>query len=656
MPQTVSCVRGRPGSVRGGMDREGRTGPCPCGPVGSGGRNGKGEGESLRRGASCPPSPDGHVRIQASGPGLEQFLRLPAVGLGGGAGLGTAQYAGHAVAGGFGQHVGEVAEVLGRGAEDLVTHLLAGFLVVLGQMAGQALRTAGVGQQVAVQVADGAHDGAGELLLVGTEGAQVVGHLVIGGQGLVHVGIAVRGADQGAAHAVQHAEGAVGTAAHAHALPQIAHAHVTQDDAGRAVVGVAQVVEVGRLAHIVDLGRGQEGLGGGQTVAEGRQHQGRVTAGGQGGQQVGGLPLHGIQTGGLGVVTISASFTILSGKKIGLSQRSIMAESVAAPQLRGVVRLTGFIVRVTLGIELIGALLMAPVFCRDFGLFRGLWMSLFHSVSAFCNAGIDLLGVRGAYSSLTSYAYDPLINLVIILLIVIGGIGFLTWDDIYRNRHHISRYRMQSKVILSYSLALIFIPAILFFFLEFQDIPAGKRILVSLFQSVTTRTAGFNTADLSSMRESGQFLMILLMLVGGSPGSTAGGIKTTTLAVLISCATAVFARKDSPEMFKRRIIPDIVATAIAIFFMYTSLGILCAMTLSILESLPLIPCLFEAISALATVGLSFGITPTLSVPSKLILITFMFIGRVGGLTIIYATMSGYKIQCGKFPQEKISVG
>ena len=357
-----------------------------------------------------------------------------------------------------------------------------------------------------------------------------------------------------------------------------------------------------------------------------------------------------IQTGGLGVVTISASFTILSGKKIGLSQRSIMAESVAAPQL------SGFIVRVTLGIELIGALLMAPVFCRDFGLFRGLWMSLFHSVSAFCNAGIDLLGVRGAYSSLTSYAYDPLINLVIILLIVIGGIGFLTWDDIYRNRHHISRYRMQSKVILSYSLALIFIPAILFFFLEFQDIPAGKRILVSLFQSVTTRTAGFNTADLSSMRESGQFLMILLMLVGGSPGSTAGGIKTTTLAVLISCATAVFARKDSPEMFKRRIIPDIVATAIAILFMYTSLGILCAMTLSILESLPLMPCLFEAFSALATVGLSFGITPTLSVPSKLILIAFMFIGRVGGLTIIYATMSGYKIQCGKFPQEKISVG
>ena len=363
-----------------------------------------------------------------------------------------------------------------------------------------------------------------------------------------------------------------------------------------------------------------------------------------------------IQIGGLGVVTVAASFALLSGRKISLMQRSTMQDAISAPKVGGVVRLTQFILRGTFLIELLGAAAMLPVFCRDYG-WRGIWMAVFHSISAFCNAGFDILGTENnLYPSLTGYTGSPIINITIMLLIVIGGIGFLTWDDIYRNRHHISRYRMQSKVILSYSLALIFIPAILFFFLEFQDIPAGKRILVSLFQSVTTRTAGFNTADLSSMRESGQFLMILLMLVGGSPGSTAGGIKTTTLAVLISCATAVFARKDSPEMFKRRIIPDIVATAIAILFMYTSLGILCAMTLSILESLPLMPCLFEAFSALATVGLSFGITPTLSVPSKLILIAFMFIGRVGGLTIIYATMSGYKIQCGKFPQEKISVG
>ena len=177
---------------------------------------------------------------------------------------------------------------------------------------------------------------------------------------------------------------------------------------------------------------------------------------------------------------------------------------------------------------------MAPVFCRDFGLCRGLWMSLFHSVSAFCNAGIDLLGVRGAYSSLTSYAYDPLINLVIILLIVIGGIGFLTWDDIYRNRHHISRYRMQSKVIPLLLAGTDLYPGYPLLFLEFQDIPAGKRILVSLFQSVTTRTAGFNTADL--------FLHAGIRPAPYDPshaGRRKSGIhrrrnQTTTLAVLIS--------------------------------------------------------------------------------------------------------------------------
>lgn len=363
-----------------------------------------------------------------------------------------------------------------------------------------------------------------------------------------------------------------------------------------------------------------------------------------------------VQAGGLGVVTLSASFSMLTGKKIGLSQRTMMAESVASPKLSGIVRLTSFIIKVSLCIELIGAILMMPVFCRDFGIGKGIWMAVFHSVSAFCNAGLDLLGDRGAFSSLTSYAYEPLINLPIMLLIIIGGIGFLTWDDIRANGYHFSRYRMQSKVIITWSAALCIVPAIFFFLLDFQDLPAGKRAVVALFQSVTTRTAGFNTADLTSMRESSQLLMILLMLVGGSPGSTAGGIKTTTLAVLIACAAAVFSRKDSPEMFKRRIAPDIVATATAIFFMYTGLGITCAMTLSILENLPLMPCLFESFSAIATVGLSFGITPTLSIPSKLILIVFMFIGRVGGLTVIYATMSGYKIQCGKHPQEKISVG
>ena len=363
-----------------------------------------------------------------------------------------------------------------------------------------------------------------------------------------------------------------------------------------------------------------------------------------------------IQIGGLGVITMSATFLMLAGRNISLKERSAMQDALSAPSVGGIVRLTRFILKGTFIVELTGALVMLPVFWRDHG-FRGIWMAVFHSVSAFCNAGFDILGTaERPYPSLTAYVGDPVVNITVIFLLVVGGLGFLTWDDIRTHRWRLSRYRMQSKVILATTAILLLFPAVLFFFTEYSAFPLQERILASLFQSATPRTAGFNTTDLAAMGDASRAVMILLMLVGGSPGSTAGGIKTTTLAVLISCATAVFARKDSPEMFKRRIIPDIVATAIAILFMYTSLGILCAMTLSILESLPLIPCLFEAISALATVGLSFGITPTLSVPSKLILIAFMFIGRVGGLTIIYATMSGYKIQCGKFPQEKISVG
>ena len=363
-----------------------------------------------------------------------------------------------------------------------------------------------------------------------------------------------------------------------------------------------------------------------------------------------------IQIGGLGVITMSATFLMLAGRNISLKERSAMQDALSAPSVGGIVRLTRFILKGTFIVELTGALVMLPVFWRDHG-FRGIWMAVFHSVSAFCNAGFDILGTaERPYPSLTAYVGNPVVNITVIFLLVVGGLGFLTWDDIRTHRWRLSHYRMQSKVILATTAILLLFPAVLFFFTEYSAFPLQERILASLFQSATPRTAGFNTTDLAAMSDASRAVMILLMLVGGSPGSTAGGIKTTTLAVLISCATAVFARKDSPEMFKRRIIPDIVATAIAILFMYTSLGILCAMTLSILESLPLIPCLFEAISALATVGLSFGITPTLSVPSKLILIAFMFIGRVGGLTIIYATMSGYKIQCGKFPQEKISVG
>lgn len=362
-----------------------------------------------------------------------------------------------------------------------------------------------------------------------------------------------------------------------------------------------------------------------------------------------------IQIGGLGVVTIAASIAMLSGRKLGLMQRSTMQDAVAAPKISGIAHLTVFIVITTLCIELLGAAVMAPVFCRDFGLGQGLWMAVFHSVSAFCNAGIDLMGIRQPYSSLTSYVGNPVINLTIMTLIVVGGIGFLTWDDVRTNGFRLDRYRMQSKVILLTTGLLILVPAIGFFFLEFSDMPLGQRILSSLFQSVTPRTAGFNTVDLTAMTQAGQMTLIILMLIGGSPGSTAGGMKTTTFAVIIACAVAVFRRRDSAHIFKRRIGQDVVATALTLSFMYVGLCVGCGMIISLVEDLPLLTCLYETASAVATVGLTLGITPQLGTISKVILIALMYLGRVGGLTLIYAALSGQRT-VGRLPLEKITVG
>lgn len=362
-----------------------------------------------------------------------------------------------------------------------------------------------------------------------------------------------------------------------------------------------------------------------------------------------------IQIGGMGVITVAASFAMISGRKISLMQRSTMQEAVSAPNVGGIVRLTSFIVRTTLLIELLGAAVMSPVFCRDFGV-KGLWMALFHSVSAFCNAGFDLMGSRGAFSSLTGYASDPVINLAVMALIVIGGIGFLTWDDFRRNKWHWHKYRMQSKVILCTTIVLLVVPAAYFYFFEFSALEPGERILYSMFQSVTPRTAGFNTADLTSMRETGQSIIILLMLIGGSPGSTAGGMKTTTIAVLFATALATFHRKEDTHFFGRRIGDDVVKNAATIGILYMALFFFGGLMISMAESLPMGICLFEAASAVGTVGLTMGITPGLGGLSRLILILLMFFGRVGGLTLIFAALSGKQKQAAKLPQEKITVG
>ncbi len=363
-----------------------------------------------------------------------------------------------------------------------------------------------------------------------------------------------------------------------------------------------------------------------------------------------------IQIGGLGVITVAASFALLSGRKISLMQRSTMQEAISAPKVGGIVRLTGFVLKATFLFELLGAVVMMPTFIKSFGA-RGIWLSFFHSISAFCNAGFDIMGTEGAkYTSLTSYIANPVINITIMLLIVIGGIGFLTWEDIYTNKYHFKRYRMQSKVILVTTGLLILLPSLFFFFVDFAEFPMGERIFSSLFQSVTPRTAGFNTADLTLMTGAGQTIIIVLMLIGGSPGSTAGGMKTTTFAVLFANALASFRRKEDPQYFGRRIEAKTVKNASTILIMYVTLFFNGAVIISVAEKLPIGTCLFETASAVGTVGLTMGITPSLSAVSQCVLIILMFLGRVGGLTLIYAALSGTHKNLSKLPQERITVG
>ncbi|MDD6799827.1 MAG: potassium transporter TrkG [Firmicutes bacterium] len=363
-----------------------------------------------------------------------------------------------------------------------------------------------------------------------------------------------------------------------------------------------------------------------------------------------------IQIGGLGVVTSAAALTLISGKKISLMQRSTMSEALTAPDVGGTVRLTLFILKSALIVEAAGALIMMPVFCRDFGP-SGVWKAFFHSISAFCNAGFDIMGTPGSeYQSLTAYAQNPVISITLMLLIIVGGLGFLTWDDVRKNGFKIKRYKMQSKVIIVTSVLLIMLPAAFYFFFEFSEGSIKNRLLFSFFQAITPRTAGFNTVSLTAMSGASRALMLALMLVGGSPGSTAGGMKTTTLAVLFANTGAIFRRRNESHFFGRRIDENTIKNASAILILYLSLFLCGAIAISAIEGLPIGDCLFETASAVGTVGLTLGITPSLGTVSRLILIAFMFTGRVGGLTIAYAAFSEPDPNLSKLPKERITVG
>ena len=368
-----------------------------------------------------------------------------------------------------------------------------------------------------------------------------------------------------------------------------------------------------------------------------------------------------IQIGGMGVVTMAIAIAMASGKKISLSQRRLMQDSISAQQVGGIVRMTGFILKTSLAIELLGAVALSVQFIPEFGLFKGLWYSFFHSVSAFCNAGFDLMGVKSRFSSLVDYSANPVVTITISVLILVGGIGFAVWEDVKLHKTDVRRYRLQSKVALAATAALVVLPFIYFFVIEFSrpqwgDMPLSEKIMASFFRAVTPRTAGFNTVDMTQFSEATILIYIALMLTGGCPGSTAGGMKTTTVAVLLIAMLSVFRRESSPACFGRRISDETIKKAATILMLYLTLFITGSVVISLSEGLPLLVCMFETASAVGTVGLTLGVTPSLGVSSRLILAAMMYMGRVGGLTLIFATVKGAAAGAGRYPVEKITVG
>lgn len=345
-----------------------------------------------------------------------------------------------------------------------------------------------------------------------------------------------------------------------------------------------------------------------------------------------------IQIGGLGFITIVSVFAMNIKKDLTLTERKIFMQSAGGMRLSEIKKQVRLIIIGTFSIELVGAVLLSIAFIPEYGWGLGIWFALFTSVSAFCNAGFSL-----TENSLCAFVENPLVCLTVILLILIGGIGFFVWTDIVKKRHHITKYSFHTKIVLSATLLLTVLGWILFMLFEWNnpgtlgELSVGGKILASLFMSVTPRTAGFNTVDMTSLTVSSTTLTLVYMFIGGSPGSTAGGVKTTTFAVLVIAAIATSRRQEETHAFKRKFEGEAIYQASAIIMLHMTAILLSVLVIGAVEpgaDMTFQSIMFEVISAISTVGLSLQITPELGVISKLILIALMFFGRVGGYTLV----------------------
>ena len=372
-----------------------------------------------------------------------------------------------------------------------------------------------------------------------------------------------------------------------------------------------------------------------------------------------------IQIGGLGFMTVTTLFALIIKKRINLRERLLIQESLNQIDLSGLVKLTRYILLTTFIIEGCGAILLSTVFIPQFGLYKGIWYSIFHAISAFCNAGFDLMGViSGPFSSLTYYVNNFTITITISLLIILGGIGYPVILDVIKNKK-LSKLNLHSKIVIFTTAILILFGMVFIFGLEFNNpktlgsLSFKGKILASLFQSVTLRTAGFNTVDLALMKESSIFLMIILMFIGASPASTGGGVKTTTVATLVLTVKSFILEKQDIEVCERRIGESTVKKSLGIFLLGLTVLVIGTLIISITDpDFNILEVGFEVVSAIATVGLSIGGSPNLSVLGKIFIMLFMFMGRVGSLTIFMALASrGVKKNSPiKYPEGKIIVG
>ncbi|MCI5726023.1 MAG: TrkH family potassium uptake protein [Clostridium sp.] len=368
-----------------------------------------------------------------------------------------------------------------------------------------------------------------------------------------------------------------------------------------------------------------------------------------------------IQIGGLGFFTIGVRLTMFLRRKVSLSQRGMLQESINTLKLSGILKLVKKIVWGTFLIEGSGAILLSIRYIPEFGVTRGIYYSIFHSVSAFCNGGFDLMGINGEYISLTRYSGDILVNITISLLIIIGGLGFVVWDDLTVNKFKFKKYMLHTKIVIVMTLVLIVGGSIMFYLFErnnlMQDMSLKDTILTSTFSSVTARTAGFNTIDTGSLTVASKLFNSILMFIGGSPGSTAGGVKTVTIVVILVCVWSNIRGKRGANIFNRRLDDGSIKKAFNVFSISFSLVIIATITICALQpELRVEDIIFEVSSAVGTVGMSTGITRELCMVSKIIIIILMYCGRLGSLTFAISFTEKKGVPLIQNPTEKVIIG